>query len=270
MTTAEKSESVHEAWADKTQPRRGPKPTLTRAEIARAAIRIGDAEGLKAVTMQRVAGEVGLTTMALYRYFPGKAELVGLMIDSASDTAPEFGEKTDSWEARLKKWANLCLAIYRSHPWFLEATSARHSLMGPNELTWLEAALEMLAESGLALWERHDAFLAIIGHVRGYATFQQAQLNNQTRLQWVDDLTAMLRTKAHRYPALLDALAAGVFSQDSETAFDFGLDCILRGIRTHIRRQGEYRGGADREPVRKEPAARRTQPQRTKKSRKDR
>lgn len=84
-------------------------------EIARVAIRLADEEGLAGVTIQRLAREVGLTTMALYRYFPAKADLVALMIDSASDSPLHFGKPSLPWSTRLKEWARRCLAIYKDH-----------------------------------------------------------------------------------------------------------------------------------------------------------
>lgn len=113
-----------------------------------------------------------------YRYFPSKADLVALMIDSAGESPLHLGKPSLPWSTRLKEWARRCLAIYRDHPWFLEATSARQTLMGPNELSWMETALEMLPESGLGSKERHHAFLTIIGHVRGHATFQHIEKHN--------------------------------------------------------------------------------------------
>ena len=169
--------------------------------------------------------------MALYRYFPGKADLLDLMIDSASDPVPQFGDPSLPWSIRLKEWARLCLLIYQSHPWFLAATSMRRSVMGPNELSWMEAALAMLAESGLRMQERHNAFLAVVGHVRGHATFQQIRMHNKSSQRWIQESAKMLRTEAHRYPAILKALALGAFDRSPDTAFDFGLDCILDGIR---------------------------------------
>ena len=224
------------AWGGKPLPSRGPKPTLSTDQIARSAIRLADAEGLAAVTMQRVAREVGVTTMALYRYFPGKADLVALMIDSVGDSPLRFGKPSLPWETRLKEWAGRCLAIYRNHPWFLEATSARPTVMGPNELSWLEAALAMLAESGLGPRERHHAFLAIIGHVRGHATFQQIGTDTRVRKEWARELTQLLQSDPNRYPILLDVIRSGAFSQKIDNAFEFGLDCILDGIRARASR----------------------------------
>lgn len=223
-------------WGKKPHPRRGPKPTLSTDLIARIAIRLADEEGLAAVTMQRLAREVGMTTMALYRYFPAKADLVALMIDSASSSPLHFGKPSLPWRTRLKEWACRCVAIYIEHPWFLEATSSRKGIMGPNELSWMEAALAMLTESGLGPKERHHAFLAIIGHVRGHATFQQIGELIGARKEWGRELAQMLQSEAARYPILLDVVRSGGFSENVGGAFEFGLDCIMDGIHARVSR----------------------------------
>src|SRR6202789_1971410 len=226
---------VNQAWGKRPPPSRGPKPALSTTEIARAAIELADAEGLEAITMQRVARTVGVTTMALYRYFPGKADLMDLMIDSAGDSAQNFGKPTSPWSTRLKEWARRCLAIYQNHPWFLEATSARRSIMGPNELLWMEAALGRVAVSRLAAADRHSAFLALIGQVRGHATFQETRKQGESTQEWTHDLAHVLKAEADRYPALLKALDSGAFSKKPARAFDFAVDCILDGIRARVR-----------------------------------
>src|SRR5689334_10146250 len=66
--------SVEFLWDGRAQPTRGPKPALTLEGITDVAIAVADAEGLAAVSMQRVAAELGKTKMSLYRYLPGKAE----------------------------------------------------------------------------------------------------------------------------------------------------------------------------------------------------
>ncbi|MFB6519684.1 TetR/AcrR family transcriptional regulator [Streptomyces sp. NPDC056401] len=84
---AGKQTGVKESFAllsgEQEPPSRGPKPSLTAGQIAEAAIEIADAEGLKAVSLARVAKEFGVTAMALYRYVPGKTELLDLMVDLA-------------------------------------------------------------------------------------------------------------------------------------------------------------------------------------------
>ncbi len=231
---AKRRREANLAWGKKPAPSRGPKPTLSADRIARVAIRLADAEGMAGVTMQVLARQMGLTTMALYRYFPAKADLVALMIDSASDSPLDFGKPSLPWSRRLKEWARRCLAIYKDHPWFLEATSSREGVMGPNELSWMEAALAMLAESGLGPKERHHAFLAIIGHVRGHATFQRAGRLTGARNDWRRELARMLQLEAARYPILLDVVRSGGFNENVGGAFEFGLNCIVDGIRARV------------------------------------
>ena len=57
-------------WGGRAEPTRGPKPALSLARIADAAIAVADADGLAAVSMQRVAADLGFTKMSLYRYLP--------------------------------------------------------------------------------------------------------------------------------------------------------------------------------------------------------
>ncbi len=222
---------VNLAWTKKPPSGRGPKPKLSVDQIARAAIRLADTEGMAAVTMQRLAREVDLTTMALYRYFAGKGDLLALMIDSVSDSEPRFGKPSWPWNERLKEWAHRCLSIYRDHPWFLEATSVRKGVMGPNELMWMEAALAMLAEAGLAPQDRDTAFIAVVAHVRGHATFQQVRRKNES----TRELVALLKSEPNRYPVLLESVSSGAFSKSSAPAFDFGLDSIIEAIRSQAR-----------------------------------
>lgn len=218
------------AWEKRPVPSRGPKPALSIIEIAQNAIRIADRDGLGAVTMQRVARASGVTTMALYRYFPGKSELVAVMIDSAGDGALTFDSPSLPWNDRLMEWARRCAAIYQRHPWFLEATTTRRSVMGPNELSWMEAALALLAEAGLPPQESYYAFLAIIGHIRGYATFERLKGSSGSPRQWMQELGQLLRAQRSRYTALWAVLGSGAFSADPGEAFEYGLNCILNGL----------------------------------------
>jgi AcrR family transcriptional regulator len=195
-----KGAEVSPAWGKKRAPSRGPEPSLTATQIAHVAIEVPDADGLEAVTMQRIARGVGLTTMALYRYFSGKADLIDLMIDSASESPPNVGKPAVPRSNRLKKWARGCASIYSEHPWFLEATSARRSIMGPNELSWMESALAVFAESGLPRRDTRLAFLALIAHIRGHATFQQIRKQSESAEQRTSNLTQLLNSEADHIP----------------------------------------------------------------------
>src|SRR5690349_18016327 len=148
-------------WAPRPRPTRGPKPALTLDRIADAAIAIADAEGLAAVSMQRVAADLGYTKMSLYRYLPGKTELVAAMMERALGEPPQIRK---DWRDALTEWSTALLAAYQSHAWALEATTGRRPI-GPHEIAWMESALRVLPP-GLTGAESLDAVATLAGHVR--------------------------------------------------------------------------------------------------------
>ncbi|GAA2246094.1 MULTISPECIES: TetR/AcrR family transcriptional regulator [Kitasatospora] len=216
-------------WGEQEQPRRGPKPSLTAGRIVAAAIEIADTEGMDAVSMQRIAAELDVTTMALYRYVPGKAELIDLMVDSALGTPATTDGIPDDWRSRLTDWARQCWAKYRRHPWILTATAMRRQLMGPNQLAWLDAALAALSRTGLPAAQQHDAFLLIVGHIRTLAQ-QSAAADEAGEEEWNRLEADVLERHGHRYPALTAAITAGAFAPQQGDPLDFGLERILDGI----------------------------------------
>lgn len=77
-----------ELWLSPDRPRRGRRPAFSREAITAAAVALADAEGIDAVTMRRVAAEVGAGAMSLYSYAPDKETLLDLMIDHVSGELP--------------------------------------------------------------------------------------------------------------------------------------------------------------------------------------
>ncbi|MFG3053866.1 TetR/AcrR family transcriptional regulator [Kitasatospora sp. NPDC048239] len=222
-------------WGEQDQPRRGPKPSLTAERIVACAVELADAEGLDAVSMQRVAAVLGVTTMALYRYFPGKAELVDLMVDAALGVPVEAVDPSEGWRAGLADWARQCWALYRRHPWILTATAMRRQLMGPNQLAWLDAALATLAPTGLPAAQQHDTVLLVIGHIRNLAQ-QLVDRDEEGDQEWNRLSADVLERHGHRYPALTAAIAAGAFAPTTADPLTFGLDRILDGTTLLITR----------------------------------
>jgi len=215
-------------WADRAQPTRGPRPALDLARIADAGIAVADADGLPAVTMQRVAADLGFTKMSLYRYLPGKAELVALMVERAAGEPPPIAP--DGWRDGLVEWSRRLLDTYLRHPWALEATVGPRPV-GPNELGWMETALAILARTGLTGGERLDTLAVLTGQVRMIAAQAAAARDPEAAL--LSALAEPLREHGHRYPALVATLAE-VGQSGRDQAFEFGLDRILDGVQALI------------------------------------
>ncbi|TJZ54073.1 TetR/AcrR family transcriptional regulator [Streptomyces piniterrae] len=226
----EHAETVRLLWGPHPKPARGPRPKLDLDRIARAGIEIADADGLSDVSMQRVAAQLGVTKMALYRYVPGKAELVALMVDAAIGPYPTAKRARGGWREQLEEWARRLIALFRQHPWVLEATIGPR-VMGPGELSWLERAVSALDGTGLSGAERMDSAVLLVGHVRGIT--QQARAagsggNPEAQLGAI--LGELMQAHGERFPALTSALSSAARSGGQDQAWEFGLQRILDGL----------------------------------------
>ncbi|WP_433373176.1 TetR/AcrR family transcriptional regulator [Actinoplanes sp. CA-142083] len=227
-------------WGSPAPRSRGPRPVLSVEQIASAAVEIADAEGLAAVTMKRVADRFGFTAMSLYRYVPGRSELVSLMIDAALGQAPPIseapsagrrdgaGDEGEGWQPALIGWATDLYAVFHRHPWLATATMEARPI-GPKELSWLEAAVGVLATTRLTGPERVDAALVIIGHIRSQVQ-AEAGIAAGEGARLAGELRGMLREHAGDFPALAEAAGEGAFGPNDNDGFAFGLRCIVGGL----------------------------------------
>jgi len=226
-----RSRSAALLWRTAPAPKRGPKATLTLEGIAHAAIEIADADGLSAVSMSRIAASFGFTTMSLYRYVPGRVELIDYMFDTAMGAPPELEQLSGGWRPRIERWARDLWARVMAHPWALEVLS-RLRLPGPNELAWMESGTRALEESGLSAGARLDSLFLIVGQIRAVAQYAVAVPGASGALtteQWARGVVALLGEHGAEFPALVAATAAGAFAP-SDDPLAFGLGRVLDGI----------------------------------------
>ncbi|GII57701.1 TetR family transcriptional regulator [Planotetraspora thailandica] len=223
-------------WPEHERAKRGPKPRMTVARIVETAIAVADRDGLDGVSMQRIADELGATKMSLYRYTPGKAELMALMLDTAVGGPPEA--LREGWREGLTDWALALHDAFRRHPWALElAVGAR--VFGPNELDWMEAGLSALRDTALSGAERVDALVLVTGHVRSIVQQGAAPGSPEGPERGVDRLMAgIIMANAGRYPETLAAFASARTAGEQDQALTFGLDRILDGLGVAMTRSG--------------------------------
>jgi AcrR family transcriptional regulator len=240
-STARSDEAVQQfLWATRPGPRRGPKPRMTLDQIVDSAIEIADADGLAAVTMQRIADLHGVTKMSLYRYVPGKAELVALMTERALGSAPGIGATGATgvrreWRPALEEWARSMLDRTVRHPWALQA-SVGFRAMGPQGLGWVEAAMAALADTRLSSQQKLDVAATLAGHVRAMA--EQAVGAAPEDRAAESALARLVDNRPGDYPALLEVLA-DVAPDVTDQGFEFGLRLILDGVGLLIENRGD-------------------------------
>jgi AcrR family transcriptional regulator len=225
------SRSAELLWRTAPAPKRGPKAALTLDRIARAAIDIADADGLSAVSMSRVATTFGFTTMSLYRYVPGRIELIDFMFDTAMGLPPALESVSGGWRPRIERWARELWMLVSEHPWSLEVLG-RLRLPGPNELAWMESGTRVLTETGLSAASLLDSLFLIVGQIRIVAQYAVAVPDASgalSTLQWANGVTALLSEHATEFPSLAAATSAGAFAPTNDS-LDFGLNRVLDGI----------------------------------------
>ncbi|GIE96839.1 TetR/AcrR family transcriptional regulator [Paractinoplanes rishiriensis] len=211
------------------------RPGLSLDRIVAAAIAIADRDGLAALSMARLAQELGSAPMSLYRHVANKDELLVFMQDAAPGPPPEL---PGGWRAGLTAWAWALRGIYTTHPWILQVAPGRPPLE-PGQLAWLDRALGALGGTRLTAAQRLDAVMTILHFVRGEASVAAILLGGEAEaMTGYGEMISRFVT-AERFPALAEAVTAGVFhpepaAGDSARTFEAGLDTLLDGLQLSI------------------------------------
>ena len=236
-----------------------PEPTGRRAprsrdDIAEAAVAVADAEGLEAVSMRRVASELGLGTMSLYHYVHSKDELLDLMGDKImGGQLVDDAELQKGWRAGLTAIAQATRRNFERHAWMGDAMRPRpSSVPGPNALHHVEQSLAAVADTGLDPQGQMDLIAAVDDYVIGYVirTLRFAEEEeNAPGEEWLAEMFEHMRGRIEsgNYPHLRRALdansAEGRTDEDlarmatDERRFERGLERILDGIEVELTRR---------------------------------
>ncbi|MGC5011820.1 TetR/AcrR family transcriptional regulator [Streptosporangium sp. DT93] len=201
-----------------------PRPrSLTRDRIAGAALAVIDRDGLAALSMRAVAAELGMSTMALYRYVDDRQELEGLVVElvlGGVDLSPPPGT---SWRERVAVLVGRVRDHVGAHPGVVPLTMThRHRSAGI--LRWSEAVLGVLAEAGVDGPARVVALRGLLSYVVG-----AIQLDHLASLSG-PGTAALAGLPREEFPYMAET-AAHARLVDADEEFRGGLDLVLRGIR---------------------------------------
>ncbi|MET8540519.1 TetR/AcrR family transcriptional regulator [Kitasatospora sp. NPDC004799] len=226
-------------WERLARPTPAPRTTLTPQRIAEAAVAIADAEGLDAVTMRRLAGELGVAPMAAYRYVSGKDELIELMVDSVYGRLP-LDTPAEGWRATMRTLAVQLRALHLAHPWTVRA--ATPFSLSPHQLAVPERAFAALAGQGLDADTTMAVYRTVTGYVHGSVTAEITletlrrergwSDGDQTRAALAPRMTWLMNTG--RYPNYQRYLHEATRKDDPDWQFETGLDAVLDGIATRF------------------------------------
>lgn len=243
--TGDPARSLALLWRTRERTSRKGKPELSVERIVRAAIELADSEGLAALSMRRVAERLGVGTMSLYTYVPGKAELIDVMLDTVFGETARPAEVPGGWRGRLEQIARENWAMYQRHPWMLHVGTSRPPL-GPEVNAKYEYELGAVEGIGLTDVEMDSVLTLVLNHVQGSARLlaDAAGLQQRTGLtdeQWWNAHEPYLAKigDVERFPtAARVGAAAGAehnAAYPAEYGFEFGLQRILDGIEALVK-----------------------------------
>ena len=218
---------------------RGPRQRVTIDEVIQAAIAVADADGLPAFSMRKVADRLGLKLMSVYTYVPGRAELIGLMVDDVMgerDHPPHRGTLRDRLTTIARhQWDEL-----HRHPWLLQVDTSRPWL-GPHSCDRYEWQLAALDGAGFTDLEMDQIATLISDFTAGAARTSIAarRTREQSGITDADWWQANAPVLARVMPPGAYPLAGRVGTTagqeynavgDPDRSFQFGLDRLLDGI----------------------------------------
>jgi AcrR family transcriptional regulator len=218
-------------WSRPEPPRR---PALTREAIVEAALKIADAEGLAAVSIRRVAAELGARAMTLYSYIGNKEDLLALMADEIAAEVLVGGPLPEDWRAALMLMAGLERDLVRRHPWRIELISQRVAV-GPNGLRHVEqklSAFDGLGVDRLRAWR----YLAVFNdYMTGFVVRESLERAaprergvNEAEREAVAEPYVRELIDGGEFPRLAPMIEQGVPGADDN--FERGLSLVLDGI----------------------------------------
>lgn len=233
--------SIDLLWGLSGPGRRGPKPRYSAEQVVDAAVAVADAEGLQAISVRRIAQELGVSPMSIYTYVPSKAELIGLMFDRVLGETCDAPPDGQDWREALTFVAWERWRLTERHPWMLDLALHRPPL-GPNLVTRHEMALRTLEATGLDEMTKglvidvlHSFLVGALLEAREAREVER--LSGMTDEQWFAMAEPALTPQLDRarFPHVLrlgeawQAADKAVFA-DPVWRFSFGLGVVLDGV----------------------------------------
>ncbi|MCG8925438.1 TetR/AcrR family transcriptional regulator C-terminal domain-containing protein [Lentzea sp. CC55] len=201
-----------------------PREPLTRARIVDAAVRLIEREGVEAVSMRRLAAELGAGTMSLYNHVPNKAVLVDLAAERIMADARPYQVDSDDWRDHIRAHARAVRELARRHPRAFVMLATRR-LSSEAGFRTIEAALANFDRAGFRGGVAVGMMRAMVSYLLGTLMREVAtspELGGIALSPYEDvDMSA--------FP-----LSAGVMDElgtyDHDQEFEFGLELLIAAL----------------------------------------
>jgi AcrR family transcriptional regulator len=216
--------------ATQTDPSTAPRTPLTRERILRAAVALADRDGVGALSMRRLAGELGVEAMSLYHHVAGKDALLDGMVDLVFGEI-ELPAAGAGWKTAMRRRAVSARVALRRHPWAINLMESRRT-PGPANLRHHDAVIGCLRQAGFSVALTARAYSLLDAYIYGFAV-QEASLPFDTPEETAEVAQAiMAELSAGTYPHLAELASEHVLQPgyDYGDEYEAGLDLILDGL----------------------------------------
>ena len=220
--------------AEKTSMEAAPRPPLSRQRALSTAVALADDEGIGALTMRRLAQELGVEAMSLYHHVANKDDILDGMVDTVFGEIERPADGAD-WKTAMRDRARSARAALTRHPWAISIMESRSS-PGPATLRHHDAVLGSCRAAGFSVAMAAHAFSLLDSYIYGFV-LQEVNLP----FDETDDLEAvvesmMLPFSADDYPHLVELTTEHVLQPGYRYGdeFEYGLGLILDGLAAQL------------------------------------
>jgi TetR/AcrR family transcriptional regulator, tetracycline repressor protein len=212
---------------------------LSRTTVAEHALKLADTEGLGAVTIRRLAQELGVTPMALYWHFKNKDELLVGLTDHVLSRVVATRAPGDPWRRQLRAMVEALVGAMREHPSLHELLQSIDKQGSPNLTRATNDALELLGRGGIGLEEGYwIASYLMHGSIGLVATQPGCPLTMSPReaAEWRrQKRLSMEQLPADEYPNIVALARTYEREPDIEQYYRFGIDTLMAGVEAHAK-----------------------------------
>jgi AcrR family transcriptional regulator len=206
---------------------------LTRERVIEAALQLMDEEGLEAVSMRRVAREVGVEAMSLYHHVDDKEDLLDGVCERVMAEF-DFPDAVEDWRENCRRGARAWRRLLQAHPAVMRLfAEQRGPVRSIESMRPTEYALRLLRSCGLTDRDTAQAFHAFGGYIQGFVMMELGSIaggSDEAHLKAHAELAAALPDEF----AALQAVSPYFAECDADEQFEFGLDLLIRGLEAKV------------------------------------
>jgi AcrR family transcriptional regulator len=213
-----------------TDPDAAPRTPLTRQRVLRAAVALADRGGVGALSMRKLAQELGVEAMSLYHHVANKDDILDGIVDVVFGEI-ELPTGEAGWEAAMRRRSVSAREALRRHPWATGLMESRRT-PGPANIRHHDAVLGVLRNAGFPVELAAHAYSLLDSYIYGFA-LQEASLPFHTPEETAEVAQEIMSAfPADDYPHLAEIAIEHVLQPgyDYGDEFLYGLDLILDGL----------------------------------------